>query len=229
MTGMLASVNSIAETQIILSSSASIIDLKQPDQGALGALPTNLVKQIVNIVKQKKPVSATIGDLPMQPDLVFNAVQAMLDCHVDYVKIGIFPEGDLEATLNQLSELTQSGHQLIAVLFADQRPDLTLIPRLKNAGFSGVMLDTSDKTKGSLCHHLSTIELDNFINLAKSNHLLTGLAGSLQKEDIPGLLPLNADYLGFRGALCENQLRNNQLVLSSVQTICHFFEQTTSA
>ena len=31
----------------------------------------------------------------------------------------------------------------------------------------------------------------------------SALAGSLKLEDVPLLLPLKPDYLGFRGALCE--------------------------
>ena len=73
MTGMLASVNSLDEVRLILDTSVDIIDLKNPEQGALGALSTELVNEIVRVVNQKKPVSATVGDLPMQPEPVFNA------------------------------------------------------------------------------------------------------------------------------------------------------------
>ena len=38
MTGMLASVNSVAESLLVLSAGVDIIDLKQPALGALGAL-----------------------------------------------------------------------------------------------------------------------------------------------------------------------------------------------
>ncbi|MGZ8193906.1 MAG: (5-formylfuran-3-yl)methyl phosphate synthase, partial [Methylobacter sp.] len=38
MTGMLASVNSVAEALLVLGANVDIIDLKQPAFGALGAL-----------------------------------------------------------------------------------------------------------------------------------------------------------------------------------------------
>ncbi|OYV19732.1 MAG: hypothetical protein CG441_670, partial [Methylococcaceae bacterium NSM2-1] len=47
MTGMLASVNSLAEALLALSADVDIIDLKQPALGALGALDIDTVKQIV--------------------------------------------------------------------------------------------------------------------------------------------------------------------------------------
>jgi len=46
---------------------------------------------------------------------------------------------------------------------------------------------------------------------AKALKLLCGLAGSLRLEDIPKLMPYNADYLGFRGALCQGHDRVGQL------------------
>ena len=42
-------------------------------------------------------------------------------------------------------------------------------------------------------------------------NLLCGLAGSLRLDDIARLAPLQADYLGFRGALCVQQQRTAQL------------------
>jgi uncharacterized protein (UPF0264 family) len=83
MTGMLASVNSLAEALLVLNAEVDIIDLKQPEQGALGALEVADVKKIVAEIAGRCPVSATIGDLPMQPELVFNAVKAMSETGVD--------------------------------------------------------------------------------------------------------------------------------------------------
>ena len=94
MTGMLASVNCVAEALLVLEAGVDIIDLKQPALGALGALDIIVVQEIVTEVNQRCPVSATIGDLPMQPQVVFNAVKAMAETGVDYVKIGFFPGGN---------------------------------------------------------------------------------------------------------------------------------------
>ena len=224
MTGMLASVNSIKETQLILNTAVDIIDLKQPEQGALGALSTELVSDIVDLVAQQKPVSATVGDLPMQAELVFNAVTAMAETKVNYIKIGFFPGGDWQGTLSRLTEITQQGHQLIAVLFADTQPDISVIKSLQSAGFSGVMLDTMDKTKGSLAELMPYPTIKDFVAASKEAQLLCGLAGSLKQQDIAGLLKLDADYLGFRGALCEKNQRTAQLNIDSINSILTHFE-----
>lgn len=211
MSGMLASVNSLAEALLVERFNVDVIDLKQPAQGALGALDTGTVAKIVASLAPGTVISATVGDLPMQPGLVSEAVEAMAVTGVDYVKIGFFPGGDCSECIERLAKIADHGHALIAVLFADTRPDLTIIESLRHAGFSGVMLDTMDKQQGSLTQLMSHAELTNFVRIAKSHSLLTGLAGSLSIDDIPGLLALDADYLGFRGALCRQRTRTAEL------------------
>ena len=61
--------------------------------------------------------------------------------------------------------------------------------------------------------------LNQFIKLAKSYNLITGLAGSLKIEDIEKLTPLKPDYLGFRGALCAKRDRVNIIDDSAVKAI----------
>jgi uncharacterized protein (UPF0264 family) len=219
MTGMLASVNSLAEVLLVLSADVDIIDLKQPALGALGALDIDTIKQLVAAIDGRCPVSATIGDLPVQPDPVFNAVKAMAETGVDYIKIGFFPDGDWRGTVKKLSTLTRQNLALIAVLFADTQPDLTVMSLLKDAGFTGVMLDTMDKQKGSLTQLMAKIEIAQFVTQAKARQLLCGLAGSLRLEDIPELMPFQVDYLGFRGALCQEYNRVGQLNKQAVVQI----------
>ncbi len=123
MTGMLASVSTLAEAQLALKAKVDILDLKQPDQGALGALDVETVRAIVQLVGGRIPVSATVGDLVMQPEIVTMAVQAMADTGIDYIKIGFFPGGDWTGSIASLGKLVAQGLPLIAVLFADaERP-----------------------------------------------------------------------------------------------------------
>ena len=219
MTGMLASVNSLAEALLVLNAEVDIIDLKQPEQGALGALEVADVKNIVAEIAGRCPVSATIGDLPMQPELVFNAVKAMSETGVDYIKIGFFPGDDWQGTVNKLAELTGQNHALIAVLFADTQFDFAIISLLKVAGFKGVMLDTMNKQSGALLQVMSMAKIVGFIAQVKKLELMCGLAGSLRLEDIPVLLPNKVDYLGFRGALCQAGNRVGQLNKQAVMQI----------
>jgi len=224
MSGMLASINSLDEALQIQHLGIDIIDLKQPAKGALGALALTEVQTIVDHLGHINTLSATIGDLPMEPDRVQHAVLSMAASGVDYIKIGFFSAGDTLATLNRLkSDIEQNNLRLIAVLFADQQPDFSLIPRLAETGFSGVMLDTADKQNGSLLDVMPLKRIEQFVQHAKQHRLLTGLAGSLRQTHIHQLLPFQADYLGFRGALCHSHLRTQALDLSRVQHIQHYF------
>jgi len=211
MSFMLASVNSLDEARLVRDLNVDIIDLKQPAQGALGALEIKTVAEIVAELKPQARISATVGDLPMQPELLRQAVQDMAATGVDYVKIGFFPGGDWLGCMERLATISQQGYALIAVLFADTGPDFNVIEPLARAGFRGVMLDTMDKRQGSLTRLMTFEALQQFVETAKAYSLLCGLAGSLRAADIAMLLPLNADYLGFRGALCRQHCRTSQL------------------
>ena len=85
------------------------------------------------------------------------------------------------------------------------------------------MLDTMDKSKGSLLKNMSSVEIKRFVAKAKSAQLLCGLAGSLKQQDINTLMPLNVDYLGFRGALCKKHDRTSHLNEQSINTLLTFF------
>jgi len=155
----------------------------------------------------------------LQPELIFNAVYTMAETGVDYIKIGFFPGGDWIGTLKELGALVPQKLALIAVLFADTEPDLTILVTLKASGFVGVMLDTMDKQQGSLTQVMTAEQIASFVSQAKQLQLLCGLAGSLRLTDIPELIAYHPDYLGFRGALCQEHNRVGQLNQSAVQTI----------
>ncbi len=225
MTGMLASVMNKEEALAVLKVGVDIIDLKQPSKGALGALEITEVAEIVRAIKGQTRISATIGDLPMEPERVFNAIKKMAKTQVDYIKIGIFPNGDRQATLHKLSELKSLKLSLIAVLFADALPNLDIIQVLKQVGFTGVMLDTLDKKQGSLVDIMSFQQIHAFVNEAQKQTLLSGLAGSLKKSDIQMLMTLKPDYLGFRGALCFQENRVSSLTYDAVVRVKAEIEQ----
>jgi len=211
MTRLLVSVTSVEEALLALEHDADFIDLKNPSQGALGALPLATIRQIVKVVGGRRPVSATLGDLPMQPELLADRVQETAATGVDIVKVGFFGQTGCVECVHKLAPLATSGVRMIAVLLADQRPDFTLLPLLAQAGFYGVMLDTAGKNGGRLTDHLNLEDLRDFVTAVHANTMLAGLAGSLAASDVAPLVSLGPDYLGFRGALCEKNDRTASL------------------
>ncbi|MGB9151449.1 MAG: (5-formylfuran-3-yl)methyl phosphate synthase [Burkholderiales bacterium] len=221
-TKLLASVMNLEEAQIALDGGADIIDLKNPLAGALGALPLDDIRTIVKMINRQRPVSATIGDLPMEPEIICAAVEATANTGVDYIKIGFFKSENLRDCIAALSPLAQK-HKLIAVLFADQQPDFSLLDDLAKAGFHGVMLDTADKQNGSLSNHIQVIDLIEFILQSCKHDLLCGLAGSLRIGDVKEMLELKPDYLGFRSTLCQGSVREQKLSMGKLKTLKNAF------
>ena len=219
MTGMLASVANLAEASIVLEAGVDIVDLKAPAAGSLGALPLETVREIVAQLGGRRPLSATVGDLPMHPKRVLEAVKNMASTGVDYVKIGFFPGGDRTGTIRALTPLAERGTRLVAVLFGDQQSDFRHVADIAGAGFAGAMLDTMEKRRGALTQVCSLRALHDFVTDVKARGLLCGLAGSLREEDIPRLLELNPDYLGFRGALCRQHERTAMVDAGAVHII----------
>ncbi|CAN7640124.1 dihydroneopterin aldolase [Phyllobacterium sp. LjRoot231] len=204
MTQMLASVQDFREAEIVFQNGADIIDLKDPANGALGAVEPSKLMEVIDFIAGKRPVSAACGDLPMQPEVVRKKVEEFAATGVDYIKIGFFPSGHLAGCLEALRALA-SHNKLIAVLFADYRDTYgkNLFEGLSSAGFHGVMIDTADKSAGRLLDHMTPDQIGKFIKDGQSHGLKVGVAGSLEAPDIPRLLAYAPDFLGFRGALCS--------------------------
>jgi FolB domain-containing protein len=218
MTLLLASVTGTEEAEIALQLGADIIDLKDPSKGALSALSEDTVRAAVTAVAGRRPVSAVAGDLPMEPDVVVAAVQAMSRTGVDYVKVGLFPGLRRKECVRALSALTRTTN-IVAVMFADQEPDTDLLSLIAECGFVGAMLDTAGKGAGRLFNHADVPVLQDFIGRCRGHGLLTGLAGSLEAPDIPRLLLLSPDFLGFRRALSAGHDRSARIDPNSMHLL----------
>lgn len=216
---LLASVTSEAEARIAAAEGADIIDCKNPAQGALGALETAAVAAIRRALPCRLPVSATVGDLPAVPDIVLKAAERMAATGVNIVKIGLFPHGNVVPTIRHLGAHLARETRLVAVLMADAPFELAWIDALGAAGFHGVMLDTARKDGRTLTDHRSLGELSGFVAAAHAQNLMAGLAGSLRVAQIPELLPLGPDVLGFRGALCRASDRNGALDAAAISAV----------
>ncbi|MCW8905753.1 MAG: (5-formylfuran-3-yl)methyl phosphate synthase [Sedimenticola sp.] len=201
MTGLLASICSTEEAAIALNAYADIIDCKDPSRGALGALDPGKIREIVNAVDGKRPVSATLGDLPPDPERIRIAIRKTAHCGVDYIKLGLFDEATAAGCIEALEEVC-GQHKLIAVCFADRFDPSSLVPLLALYGFYGVMIDTAEKLSGRLTDLWTLDRLSHFVDQARRYGLVCGVAGRLTIDDIPSLLSIKADYLGFRSALC---------------------------
>lgn len=219
MTQLLISVTSVDEARLALENGADIIDLKDPSAGALGALPLVKIQAVVDYVNGVKPVSATIGDLPLQPDLILQQVTQLVNAKVDIIKIGFFETDDYQPCLDALLALTQKGIKLIAVLFAEHAYPAELVVAIKRAGFIGIMLDTANKNGLTLLDHYSEAQRKSFSESILSLDLTFGLAGSLRLEHVAIVKEMHPTYMGFRGGVCADNQRKLSLDADKIKVI----------
>lgn len=226
MTQLLISVTSVEEARIAAENGADIVDLKDPHSGALGALPLPTIQSIVAYMRSEqadKPVSATIGDLPLDLDItepnITDRVIALAASGVDFIKIGFFEAEDYQPCLEALSPIIKSGVQIVAVLFAEYQYPETLVDDIHQAGFAGLMLDTAHKGNQSILYYHSCNSYAALAAKVKSKGMAFGLAGSLRIEDIDQLKDLKPTYMGFRGGVCEQNSRTAAIDKEKIKAV----------
>lgn len=217
MTFMLASVTGPQEAEVVTRHGADIVDLKDVST-AFSAVAPAVVRATVDAVARRRPVSAVIGEPAMEPAVIAGAAAAFAEAGARYIKIGLFTHARRSDCICALSPLARRS-KLIGVMFADQGADATLLPLMAESGFAGVMIDTADKGGGRLLDHMDIAALGRFVDAAQAHGLMTGLAGSLEAPDIPRLLLLAPDVLGFRRALCVGEDRTSRIAADAVDIV----------
>lgn len=206
---LLVSVRDAVEAEAAIRSGADLIDAKDPERGALGALPPEAVRAIVAEVAGRAATSAVAGD-PDEAGTLAAHVSAMAETGVGWVKAVIRPAALSDAAALRAAARAAPGG-LIAVLFAEDGVPPGAVPALTAAGFLGAMIDTAAKDGRRLTDRLAAARLAAFTAACRTHGLVAGLAGSLRAADIPVLALHGPDYLGFRGGLCRDGDRRNGL------------------
>src|SRR5262249_41710571 len=209
MSLMLASVTGPQEAEIAVRHGAGSVDLKDAGAG-FGTVTPEVVRATAAAVGRQRPLSAVVGEPVAGPERITAIASALAEAGASYVKIGLWPDLRRDDVIRALASLARKT-KLIGVMFADHGADNTLIDMMAQSGFAGVMLDTARKTGSRLLDHMDITALAGFVEAAHGHGLMAGLAGSLEAPDIPRLLPLVPDVLGFRRALCLDHDRNARI------------------
>lgn len=214
---MLASALDAREAATALAAGADIIDMKDARHGALGALPLDVIAQAVAAVAGRRPVSATLGDPPYDIEALVARARALRGLCVRYVKFAV--DADFLARHAESLAALARDVDLIGMQFADDGLDVALLPRLAALGFAGAMIDTRDKARGRLTTLCDGATLAAFCARCRAAGLRAGLAGSLRADDVPALLAIRPDVLGFRGALCADHARGRALDAAATRAL----------
>lgn len=218
MTQLLISVKNVEESLVARYAGVDVIDLKDPSVGALGALDIEMVKQIVCKANGSALISATVGEGHQSVSALVSDIKCFASLGVDVVKIAVSDLFQERHFFNEINQLSKAGIKLVAVYFADNELDFSLIPKLQSGGFYGVMLDTQLKQE-SLLDVQPLEQLKKFVNLSEEHQLMSGLAGSLNKKHIDTLLMLTPGFIGLRGGVCQDKQRASMLMSCKVMEV----------
>jgi (5-formylfuran-3-yl)methyl phosphate synthase len=225
---IMISVVSADEAREAMLGGAEILDVKNPEEGSLGAQFPRIIQEVKNIASGKVEISAAIGDLPNLPGTAALAALGAAFCGAGYVKAGLYgPRSEAEAIalLREVKHaVEQFGSLVIAAGYADFNRSGTMdpecLPRVAAmAGVKGCLLDTYIKDDKSLFHFLDPQALWRLAQRAHEAGLLFGLAGGLCQQDLPVVRDLGADVVGFRTAVCRGNKRNGALDLERVRRL----------
>ncbi len=195
-----------------------VIDLKDPSVGALGALDVEVVRQIAHEIDGHALVTATVGEGHATIEALKADIVLYAGLGIDVVKVAVSPLFQQTQVLTELKDLTAQGIKLVAVFFADQPLDFSLIVRLQLSGFYGAMLDTQDKHSSLLAMQPAAV-LEQFVRSCKQHDLIVGLAGSVNAQHLDALLALAPTFIGMRGGVCSQQKRASSLDVARVENV----------
>ena len=212
MSRLLVSVRDAVEARIAFEAGADLIDLKEPNRGALGAVAPVVVHEVVELLAERVPISAALGELR---DISTDAPR--LPQGLRFAKVGLAGCASVGDWPNRWSRLLATFLQEVApvaVVYADWRAAVAPAPAdvLKAAidvRCCILLVDTYLKDGRNLLDHWPLAELSRFVGDAREAGLMVVLGGSLSRETISQVLPLPPDYIAVRGATCSGPRTGN--------------------
>lgn len=220
MTLLLISSRNVEETLAAMRGGADILDIKNPEEGSLGANFPWVITQVRQAVPASLSISAAIGDFPDLPGSAALAAFGALKAGADIIKVGLKGTKDAKSATYFVKQVVRAvkgankSAKVAVCTYGDFERSGTINPLLipeiaSECGADIAMLDTAIKDGRPLTDFLRREDLENFVNETHRHGLLAAFAGSLGYEEVRALKPLNPDVIGVRGAVCERGDRNN--------------------
>jgi uncharacterized protein (UPF0264 family) len=218
---LLISPTNLDEAMLVAAACCPIVDVKNVDEGSLGAQPVWVTQQIITAVGQgASKVSVAIGDLPNLPGTISLASYGAATLKPDYIKAGLRGATDVPVAVAMINAMVQSVELVdpdittVACSYADyKRFDglswEALLEAAAQTNVNVVMLDTLIKDGQSLFDAMSFASLKHFTEQAHDAGLKVALAGSLSLHHLQQLHEINPDIIGMRGAVCDQANRTH--------------------
>ena len=211
---LLVSVRGAEEARAAMAGGAEIIDAKEPELGALGAVRIEVLREIIGAVGGMRPVSAALGDAG-DTDVLAGAARAAAEAGAMFVKVGFADVREIGAVRERLARvrdgalLPSSPSAVIAVAYADWdevggAAPSTVVAAAAVEGVLGVLIDTVRKDGAGLFRCLGRAALGSLVREARARALLVALAGRITVDDLGFAYEAGAEIAGVRGAACDN-------------------------
>lgn len=222
------SVADAVEASAALAGGADLIDAKDWQAGALGAVSVDVLREINLMVSGARPLTAALGDA-VNEACVERCAREFAAAGAALVKLGFAGivtarrVQSLVATAVQGAETGNEHAGVIAVAYADADragsiPRAHLVDVARDAGAKGLLLDTADKQGPGLRELVTLAELTAWVAEAHDAGLLVALAGRLTVADLSFVRDAGADIAGVRGAACAGG-RHGRVMADKVQLL----------
>jgi len=237
---LLISPQNVEEAIEAVAGGADIIDVKNPKEGPLGANFPWVIREIKQFISGGVELSCTLGEAPNLPGSMALAAFGAASLKVDYVKVGLSNVHTVQNAVGLLEgvvravRMCDSKIKVVVAGYGDYFRVNSIEPQfVVQAAFVAkadvVMLDTAVKDGKNLFAFQSCQQLEAFIGFAHKQGLGVALAGSLQGQDLGVVKGLGVDFVGLRGAACENNNRDTgSITRERVRALVENIKQTTA-
>lgn len=211
------SVRDAAEAEVAVGAGASLIDVKEPHRGALGAADVSTMREIVAAVDGRVPVSVALGELLDAEADSSSSDSSDHDAPLDVpegvvlAKLGLAgcaKVGDWSKRWQTWLQSLPAKVKPVAVIYADWQtcaapsPE-AVIAAAKEANCAAVLIDTFDKSAGDLFAHWSQSRLSEVIAATADAAPWAVVAGSLSGDSISRAAACGPHFVAVRGAACR--------------------------
>jgi (5-formylfuran-3-yl)methyl phosphate synthase len=218
---LLVSVRNGNEALAALKGGADIIDIKEPGHGSLGKADDAAIRDVVETVRSINPtipLSAALGELGDWKSHV-----PRLPVEVQSIKLGLSHCSDNPSwrarwldIRRRFEEERSTAPLWVMVIYADwqrarsPRPK-ELVQTAADSACGAVLLDTFHKDGRSLLEWISSSELLDIADEVHRAGIPLAVAGSLRKEDLPGVSRLAPQVVAIRSAACRQGQRQSAI------------------
>jgi (5-formylfuran-3-yl)methyl phosphate synthase len=231
MTRLLISVRDADEAATALAGGSDLVDIKEPDRGALGAASPSVWRDVLGVCHGRVPASVALGELLEDPELGDSKLLARFQ----FAKLGLAgcrrQHRWYQRWAAVLRDLPPSVAP-VAVVYADwtgcQAPSpWDIVHQAAQLPCKAVLFDTYSKADGNLWSHLPIRELTPLISRIRTAGLQVVLGGSLSGESVALACGLDPDYIAVRGAACRGS-RSGPVDLGRVRALADLVHGASS-